>query len=441
VAFYHGFYFQLMGVDLMASVSKIVRDGRVGYRIRFYCDKRRRELYVPGQSKNTERRAIKIAAHVDDLSKAKANNVTPSPEASAWAAGTDGRLRDTLVSWGLAEPASPRLLTVDGRLLGPFCDAYIDGRTDTKASTRTNYRQSRRLLVEYFGESKAIAAITAADCERWRRWLLARPMAVASVSKHIKRAKTMFAHAVDDRLIKVSPFSKVKAGDDANPSRQWFIDRTATEKIIDQCPDMDWRCIFALARFGGLRCPSEVLGLRWADVDWAAGKLRIDSPKTGLRFCPLFPELRAVLSTAFELADDGAVYVVAKYRGGPNLRTQLIRIAERAGLTRWPKLFNNLRASRRTELQEQFPSHVIDAWMGHSTKVAEKHYLQVTDEHWAAANNSRPPARPPIANTIEPIASNHEIKKTWKNQGFDGLRGVVIPPEVTPMGFEPMLPP
>lgn len=44
----------------------------------------------------------------------------------------------------------------------------------------------------------------------------------------------------------------------------------------------------------------------------------------------------------------------------------------------------NLRSSRRTELQEKFPSHVINEWIGHSSATAEKHFLQVTDDHWEA---------------------------------------------------------
>lgn len=42
-------------------------------------------------------------------------------------------------------------------------------------------------------------------------------------------------------------------------------------------------------------------------------------------------------------------------------------------------------ASRQTELEEEFPSHVVCAWMGNSERVARRHYLQVTDEHFAKA--------------------------------------------------------
>ena len=88
----------------------------------------------------------------------------------------------------------------------------------------------------------------------------------------------------------------------------------------------------------------------------------------------------------FELAADGSVYIITRYRDtNTNLRTQLNRIIRRAGLEPWPKLFQNLRSTRETELAEQYPIHVVCAWIGNSKAVAAKHYLQVTDDHFAKA--------------------------------------------------------
>jgi len=68
-----------------------------------------------------------------------------------------------------------------------------------------------------------------------------------------------------------------------------------------------------------------------------------------------------------------------------NLRTRFEKIIRRAGLTTWPRLWHNLRASRQTELEEHFPSHVVCAWLGNSETVARKHYLQVLDSHFQKA--------------------------------------------------------
>jgi integrase len=82
------------------------------------------------------------------------------------------------------------------------------------------------------------------------------------------------------------------------------------------------------------------LALTWADVDWERGRIRVRSPKTehlprgATREIPLFPDLRPYLDEAFDLAEPGTVDVVTCYRDATeNMRTQLLRIICRAGLT------------------------------------------------------------------------------------------------------------
>jgi hypothetical protein len=64
----------------------------------------------------------------------------------------------------------------------------------------------------------------------------------------------------------------------------------------------------------------------------------------------------------------------------------LLWIIEKAKLSRWPKLFQNLRASRATELAAEFPAHVATAWLGHSTAIAGKHYWRVTEADFDRAS-------------------------------------------------------
>src|SRR5262249_57167819 len=118
-------------------------------------------------------------------------------------------------------------------------------------------------------------------------------------------------------------------------------------------PDNEWQLIVALARYAGLRIPSELLGLRWTDVDLPGGRMTIKSPKTShhagkeSRIVPVFPELRQYLEAAWwDEATEGKEFVITRHRdANANLRTQLERIIERAGLTPWPKLFQTMRAS------------------------------------------------------------------------------------------------
>jgi integrase len=147
--------------------------------------------------------------------------------------------------------------------------------------------------------------------------------------------------------------------------------------------------IGTLCRYGGFRCPSEVLSLRCENVNWENNLIEVQSPKTehhegkATRTIPLFPELYEHPRTSFELPSDKAMYVVneksrksAMGKSGwrnCNLRTTFEKIVRRAGLKKWARLFHNLRSSRRNELEDQFPSHVVCAWMGNSEKIARKH--------------------------------------------------------------------
>ena len=69
-----------------------------------------------------------------------------------------------------------------------------------------------------------------------------------------------------------------------------------------------------------------------------------------------------------------------------NLRTRLHAIIRAAGLEPWPKAFVALRSTRATELRKQHPDYVVNAWIGHSQRVAERHYLQVTDDDFERAS-------------------------------------------------------
>ena len=57
----------------------------------------------------------------------------------------------------------------------------------------------------------------------------------------------------------------------------------------------------------------------------------------------------------------------------------------RAGVTPWPKPFQNLRSSRETELVNVFPLHVVTEWLGNAPSIAMKHYLTTTDDHFQRA--------------------------------------------------------
>lgn len=374
-----------MKLYLMASLRKEVDRNRSGWRLQFRQSGKRRSLWLGSISK---RAAETVMRHVDELARAEAANTTPDAESAKWANGLDGRIRETLERWGLVEAAPNRNTDAD-RFLGAFCERYIKGRTDVSQATRDKYGHTKRFLVGKFGEDRMLKTITKSDAKAWQRWLMEQPgskgktMAESTASKHVKRAKTMFDDAVDARLIPESPMDAIKGGDEVNRDRDFFITPEAAARVLNACPDAEWRLIFALARFGGLRV-CEILTVTLDDIQWSESRLRIDSPKTGLRFAPIFPELLPHLEAVFNAAPGGQVRCLERYAVNANLGTTANRIIERAGLVPWEKTFQNLRATRRTELQERFADHVVNGWLGQSSRVALKSYLQITPDHWTA---------------------------------------------------------
>ena len=92
------------------------------------------------------------------------------------------------------------------------------------------------------------------------------------------------------------------------------------------------------------------------------------------------------LLDAIESMPADAEFLVWRYHGNStNLRTQFGRIIEKAGLKPWPKLFQNLRSTRQTELMADHPMQAVCSWLGNSEKVAMVHYAQVLDSHFEAA--------------------------------------------------------
>jgi len=73
---------------------------------------------------------------------------------------------------------------------------------------------------------------------------------------------------------------------------------------------------------------------------------------------------------------------------------ELLRLLRRAGVSGWPRLFHSVklqagRASRQTELQREFPLHVVCSWLGNSPRIAQQSYLLVTEDDFAKAARTK----------------------------------------------------
>lgn len=428
----------------MASVAKNKTTGDITIQFKG-LDGKRKTLRL---GKCKQRTVTTIKTHVEELLEAHGSGRSIYDETQAWLKKVGAANRDLyekLAKHGLV----PRRNEPRYSGLAAFLDDYIVKQSDKKRSTIICLTQCRNDLVAFFGADRALVEITEGDAEDWRQFLRSRPAGQSgrrktpnrresqvsmrdrnkpkqsqkllqenTIRRRCGRARQLFAAAVRHRIIDRNPFSELKGVSVlANKSRDFFITREMTTRVLAACPDSQWKLLFALSRFGGLRCPSEHLALTWRDINWETGRITIRSPKTAhhegkeSRVIPLFPDLRPYLEAVRDEANPGidcafSDPVITRYRDrNANLRPQLQRIIENAGLTPWPKLFQNLRASRATELAKEHAGHVAAAWLGHSTAVAAKHYWQTTDDDFNRA----------LQNALQQPADTQRIEAHPKN--------------------------
>ena len=372
----------------MASIGKEAGGTK---RILFYAPDGKRKTIRLGKA--TQRQAEAVCLRVEKLITAKLTGHSPDDDTARWLNEVDDGLHHKLAKVGLIESRQ------DGRCeLKAFLTDYIDGRTDVKGRTSNNYWQAGNFLIEFFGADRRIDSISCGECDQWRIWLLQR-LSENTARRHCGRAKQFFRAAVRRQLISESPFADMRdcGVRPSDPSRQFFLSESDSLKILEECPTLQWKLIFGLARWQAFRTPSEHLRLRWCDLDFEKRTMVIHQPKLEGRGKPTrtMRIFEPVLSLLIELRDIvqpgldcplSANVIHADKGAETNWRQTFGKIVKRAGLEPWPKTFQALRATRETELAAVLPLHVVTAWCGNTPKVALGHYLMTTSDHHEQAS-------------------------------------------------------
>ncbi len=237
-------------------MASIARDKNGCRRILFIAPDGKRPTIRLG--KVSQRTAEGIKYRVEQLLEALQFNRSMEPDLVEWVKGLEPPLAKKLARVGLipnpeAKPAAT---------LGPFLTDFTTRRIDVKPATKEVWSQVVRNLLEHFGADRDLAEVTEADAEDFKMFLVAQKLAPTTVSKRLQFARMFFRAAKKRKLIADNPFAEVSAKAVMRQDRQRFITREETDRLLDVC-NPTWRVIVALSRYGGLRCPSEVLSLRW----------------------------------------------------------------------------------------------------------------------------------------------------------------------------------
>jgi site-specific recombinase XerD len=379
----------------MASLSEDRGKRGKTYRVSFTNAERQRKAVRLGAM--PRKNAETIRAHIDRLESCLFDGSAPPPATAAWLAEVSDTLRKRIEAVGLVAAASEVWSPTLAELIAAF--KRRPRWAELKDQTRRNSEKAYRKMIAHFGESQLIASLTDAAAEDFRTRLSQSKeqggfgLARSTANRTCGIAWTLCRYAVRDRLIDRNPFDEVQRSMAGAVGDNRLISDEDSRKVLDQFPDTQWKLLFALARWGGLRMPSEPRLLTWDDVDRANERFLVTSPKTAhhegkaSRWVPIFPELAKLFQDRYDEAEPGDVLVLPMMAtfADSTFASHLERAIKRAGLDRWPRLWHSLRSTRQTELEQRFPTYVVCQWMGNSESIARKHYLKVSDEHFTTA--------------------------------------------------------
>ncbi len=350
--------------------------------------------------------ALVFKGKVEALVACAITNTTPDPEVSTWLAGLPDAMHAKLARFALVVPRIPPPIAPT---LKEWLDRYSSQRSrELRRSSILKMDRTSALLREFFGDDRPIDGITASNAADWRAWLASRTwcrktkkkkkspertLSDATVRMYVRYAKIVFTAAVVQELIPKNPFSKLTSRTTA-AIRTRYVTPAEADLILAKCPNVAWKALFGLARFAGLRVPSEACAVAWGDVDWERCRLSVRSVKTERyagherRTLPILPKLMQLLQDAFDKAPEGQVRIVPL--SVRNLHRTFAGIVKRTELKPFPRPFQVLRQSCATELSMTFPQKAVAVWLGHSERVSSEHYLQVPDELYDKAAGRLP---------------------------------------------------
>ena len=433
----------------MASLSK---DGN-GWRILFVdpSTRKRPTIRLGECSKKNAQTALNM---VENLVEAKSLGQPIKQQTAAWLESIAGTpLRERLAKVGLVEASKTSTLE---KFVNEFLEHH-EQRGDVTEGTLTTWKHTRRNLIGYFGPDKDIRTIKPEHAALWSAWLRTdQKLAENTIRKRCQFARRFFRVAVKRKQISENPFMELAATTIPVPERQYFVEREVVDDLLDQCHGPEYRLLLVFARYLGVRVPSEIVPLKWSDVDWDGQRIIVTSPKTrrhgqASRVVPIFPEVMPALQEAWDAAPEGAVRIFPSIKSGEkNMGTWLKRAILKTGRQPWPRLWQNFRATRATELADQYPSHVAAAWLGHSEVIANGFYRQVTLDHFDRASQEPTGPMPGESTTrgtgtesgtvtarLSPIRGSSRKNKSPEKHGAGEGCSLMSTPQVRMQGLEP----
>ena len=366
----------------MASLQERKRkNGKSALIVQFMLDKQRRSVFL--DAKYPKRVAKEVGFYVDELAKSAEFGLTLERRVLTWLQNIDDDLRSRLQRAGLI--VSRERLTIANLI-----ERYFEAESGSfRPTTVRNKRGYLRLASQYLDFSLESNQLTSSSALGFKN-KLAEHFSEATCAGTLKVLSRIYSWGKTLELVDKNPFEQVPKGTMTNKSREHFVPLNVYHKVLEHCENQTVRTLFSLYRIGGLRC-GEAFEARWEDVFWSEDRMKIRSSKTGrsgkdFRVIPLFKLLRIELVKLHQQVQQPKTGSIINTVAANKADVAIKRAVERAGEPVWERLLQNLRASRANEIYRKSGEVKESLWIGHTTKVARKHYLHLIDSDFVEAS-------------------------------------------------------
>ncbi len=300
-----------------------------------------------------------------------------------WYTGTDGKPRFENVPGGEQDAVKARARILDriahGHSVAPtkltiaeWAPQWLEERDNLKPRTRETYAyQIAQHIVPRLGTTR-VCDLSVNHVARLISDMRAEGLSAWTINGTLGPLSGMMRTAVRRGMAPSNPVQLLDRHERPKTAgAEMNILDTNEIKLFLNSATKTYRPLLATAIFTGLRM-SELLNLRWEDVDWDAGVIHVRDSKTaaGVREVVLMPALQQILA-AHSLENEGSTYVFETRDGQPMKRRTVHRRAledtlRRAGITKRIR-FHDLRHTHASILIDQgHPETFICEQMGHA---------------------------------------------------------------------------
>ncbi|RYD50550.1 MAG: site-specific integrase [Sphingobacteriales bacterium] len=239
----------------------------------------------------------------------------------------------------------------------------------------------------------AIGALSASHISHVRDKMLGEntQRGVKRSPSSVRRSLAILSHmlnvaVVEWEMIPANPVNRIKKPK-TSPGRIRFLSPEELEKLLYACQKSSCRHLLplvVLAVSTGAR-RGELMNLRWQDVDWEQGVIRLLKTKNGHpRSIPLAGKAHAMLKEKFVQESTNSEFVFARFDGEEpmELEKHWQRAMKHAGLENFR--FHDLRHTAASYLAMNKATLMeIAAVLGHRTLQMVQRYSHLTEQHTA----------------------------------------------------------